>query len=119
MQFRDPRAQRRHPLVDPMVVSEMRRCLGDGIEFQGELLNFRKDGAPLNNRLRLIPMHGDDGSLTHVIAIQLFSDANIDPSNISYPVYKQQSSHIILVARAQQILKLSDRHMHRFIIVFY
>jgi flavin-binding kelch repeat F-box protein 1 len=76
-----------------MVVSEMRRCLSDGIEFQGELLNFRKDGAPLNNRLRLIPMHGDDGSLTHIIAIQLFSDANIDPSNISYPVYKQQTNH--------------------------
>ncbi|CAN6363118.1 unnamed protein product [Urochloa humidicola] len=93
LQFRDPRAQRRHPLVDPMVVSEIRRCLNEGIEFQGELLNFRKDGAPLYNRLRLIPMHGDDGSVTHVIGIQLFSEANIDLSNISYPVYKQQSSH--------------------------
>jgi len=92
-QFRDPRAQRRHPLVDPMIVSEIRRCLNAGIEFQGELLNFRKDGAPLYNRLRLIPMHGDDGSVTHVIGIQLFSEANIDLSNISYPVYKQQSNH--------------------------
>nr|CAB3489988.1 unnamed protein product [Digitaria exilis] len=76
-----------------MVVSEIRRCLNEGIEFQGEVLNFRKDGAPVYNRLRLIPMHGDDGSVTHVIGIQLFSEPNIDLSNISYPVYKQQSSH--------------------------
>ncbi|KAL6842903.1 hypothetical protein ACP4OV_027216 [Aristida adscensionis] len=93
LQFRDPHAQRRHPLVDPMVVSEIRRCLNEGIEFQGELLNFRKDGAPLYNRLRLIPMHGEDGSVTHIIGIQMFSEANIDLSNISYPVYKQQSNH--------------------------
>ncbi|CAD6256792.1 unnamed protein product [Miscanthus lutarioriparius] len=93
LQFRDPRAQRRHPLVDPMVVSEIRRCLNEGIEFQGELLNFRKDGAPLYNRLRLIPMHGDDGCVTHVIGIQLFSEANIDLSSVSYPVYKQQSNN--------------------------
>ncbi|KAM3753282.1 hypothetical protein ACB098_03G082400 [Castanea mollissima] len=35
LQYRDPRAQRRHPLVDPVVVSEIRRCLEEGSEFQG------------------------------------------------------------------------------------
>ncbi|XP_011070562.1 adagio protein 3 isoform X2 [Sesamum indicum] len=60
LQFRDPRAKRRHPLVDPVVVSEIRRCLEEGVEFQGELLNFRKDGTPLVNRLRLMPIHSDD-----------------------------------------------------------
>ncbi|XP_021672257.2 adagio protein 3 isoform X2 [Hevea brasiliensis] len=34
LQYRDPRAQRRHPLVDPGVVSEIRRCLEEGFEFQ-------------------------------------------------------------------------------------
>ncbi|XXG51196.1 hypothetical protein AAC387_Pa02g5022 [Persea americana] len=67
LQFRDPRAQRRHPLVDPVVVSDIRRCLEEGLEFQGELLNFRKDGTPLMNRLRLTPIHGDDGVVTHII----------------------------------------------------
>ncbi|CAA6658630.1 unnamed protein product [Spirodela intermedia] len=89
LQFRDPHAQRRHPLVDPVVVSEIRRCLEEGIEFQGELLNFRKDGAPLVNRLRLMPIHGDDGFVTHVIGVQLFSEANIDLNRLSYPVFKQ------------------------------
>nr|AML78440.1 putative LOV domain-containing protein [Maianthemum sp. BC-2016] len=90
LQFRDPQAQRRHPSVDPMVVSEIHRCLEEGTEFQGELLNFRKDGTPLVNRLRLMPI-GDDGIITHIIAIQIFSEANIDFNHLSYPVFKQPS----------------------------
>nr|AML77956.1 putative LOV domain-containing protein [Sanchezia sp. BC-2016] len=89
LQFRDPRAKRRHPLVDPVVVSEIRRCLEEGIEFQGELLNFRKDGMPLVNRLRLMPIHSDDGVVTHVIGIQIFSEAKLDLNNVSYPVFKE------------------------------
>ncbi|MQM00461.1 hypothetical protein Taro_033195 [Colocasia esculenta] len=89
LQFRDPRVQRRHPLVDPVVVSEIRRCLEEGIEFQGELLNFRKDGTPLVNRIRLMPIHGDDGFVTHVIGVQLFSEVNIDLNRLSYPVFKK------------------------------
>ncbi|KAL8152503.1 hypothetical protein V2J09_010263 [Rumex salicifolius] len=43
-----------------------------------EVLNFRKDGSPLMNRLRLTPIYGDDDSITHVIGIQFFSETNID-----------------------------------------
>ncbi|KAM6562125.1 hypothetical protein CsatB_022123 [Cannabis sativa] len=92
LQYRDPRAQRRHPLVDPVVVSEIRRCLVEGIEFQGELLNFRKDGTPLVNRLRLAPIHDDDGIVTHVIGIQVFAEAKIDLNRLSYPVFKETCS---------------------------
>ncbi|KAB2015454.1 hypothetical protein ES319_D08G026400v1 [Gossypium barbadense] len=78
LQYRGPFAKRRHPLVDSSVVSEIRRCLEEGIEFQGELLNFRKDGSPLMNKLRLTPIYGDDGIITHVIGIQIFTEVNID-----------------------------------------
>ncbi|XP_074556728.1 adagio-like protein 3 [Curcuma longa] len=91
LQFRDPRAQRRHPLVDPMVVAEIHRCLEEGIEFHGEILNFRKDGTPLVNRLRLMPIYGDDGFVTHIIGIQIYSEANIDLNHLSYPVFKHSS----------------------------
>ncbi|KAK9105897.1 hypothetical protein Scep_022741 [Stephania cephalantha] len=95
LQYRDPHAQRRHPLVDPVVVSEIRRCLEEGVEFQGELLNFSKDGTPLVNRLRLMPIHGDDGIVSHVIGIQVFSEAKTDLNRVSYPVFKQSSHHQI------------------------
>ncbi|KAE8719249.1 Adagio protein 3 [Hibiscus syriacus] len=89
LQYRDQCAQRRHPLVDPFVVSEIRRCLEDGIEFQGELLNFRKDGTPLVNILKIAPIRDDDGIVTHIIGIQVFSEAKLDLNRISYPVFKE------------------------------
>ncbi|KAF3786496.1 Adagio protein 1 [Nymphaea thermarum] len=78
LQYRGPFAQRRHPLVDSTVISEIRKCLQEGIPFQGDLLNFRKDGSPLMNRLRLQPIYGDDDVITHIIGTQFFTEANID-----------------------------------------
>ncbi|CAM8954075.1 unnamed protein product [Rhodiola kirilowii] len=101
LQSKDPRSQRRHPLVDPAVISEIRRCVEEGVEFFGELLNFRKDGTPLINRLRLTPIRDDDGTITHIIGIQVFSEANIDLSRVSYPVFKEVSGHQ---------LKMLDKH---------
>nr|GLL20182.1 putative LOV domain-containing protein [Ipomoea trifida]GMC58347.1 putative LOV domain-containing protein [Ipomoea batatas] len=78
LQSRGPFAKRRHPLVDSTVVAEIRRCLEQGLEFQGELLNFRKDGTPLMNRLRLTPIYGDDDTITHIIGIQFFTEVILD-----------------------------------------
>ncbi|XP_073140314.1 adagio protein 1 [Henckelia pumila] len=78
LQCRGPYAKRRHPLVDSTVVAEIRRCLEVGIEFRGELLNFRKDGSPLMNRLHMTPIYGEDETLTHIIAIQVFIEVNLD-----------------------------------------
>lgn len=38
-----------------------------------------------------MPIHGDDGFVTHIIGVQLFSEANIDLNRLSYPVFKQTS----------------------------
>ncbi|CAM8911197.1 hypothetical protein QQ045_032373 [Rhodiola kirilowii] len=78
LQCRGPFAKRRHSLVDATVISEIRRCMDVGAEFEGELLNFRKDGSPMMNRLRLTPIYGDDEVITHIIGIQFFTDANLD-----------------------------------------
>nr|AML78547.1 putative LOV domain-containing protein [Podocarpus coriaceus] len=92
LQYRGPFAQRRHPLVDSVVVSEIRRCLDEGIGFQGELLNFRKDGTPLMNRLRLTPIHADDGTVTHIMGIQLFTEAKIELGPLPSPFVKEVSA---------------------------
>nr|AML78247.1 putative LOV domain-containing protein [Isoetes tegetiformans] len=99
LQYRGPFSQRRHPLVDSGTVSEIRRCIAEGIEFQGQLLNFHKDGTPLMNRLCLTPIRGEDGIVTHIIGIQLFSEIKLDlgplPSSrwdtLSYSMVKRQS----------------------------
>nr|AML77528.1 putative LOV domain-containing protein [Pellia neesiana] len=89
LQFRGPYAQRRHPLVDPATVAEIRRCLDEGIEFRGELLNFRKDGTPLTNKLCMTPIHSEDGTITHVIGIQSFTEAKLDIGPLPFPPWKE------------------------------
>ncbi|CAL9098033.1 unnamed protein product [Musa textilis] len=78
LQCRGPFAQRRHPLVDSLVVADVRKRLEEGIEFQGDLLNFRKDGSPLMNRLQVTPIYGDDETITHYMGIQFFTDTDVD-----------------------------------------
>ncbi|KAE9591255.1 putative PAS domain, F-box domain, galactose oxidase/kelch, beta-propeller [Lupinus albus] len=111
LQCRGPFAKRRHPLVESTVVSEIRRCLEEGVEFQGELLNFRKDGSPLMNRLRLTPIFGD-GEITHVIGIQFFTEANIDLGPVQGFAIKEsaKSSDRFSLLRP---LPLEDRNVTR------
>nr|AML79450.1 putative LOV domain-containing protein [Lindsaea microphylla] len=89
LQYRGPFAKRRHPLVDTTVVSRMRQCLEHGLEFQGELLNFRKDGTPMMNRLCLTPIHSDDGTVSHMIGIQFFVEASIDVGTAAFALLKE------------------------------
>nr|ACT22763.1 ZEITLUPE [Allium cepa] len=78
LQCRGPFAQRRHPLVDSAVTSEIRKCIESGLSFQGDILNFKKDGSPVMNRLQLSPIFGDDDEVTHYLGIQFVTEANID-----------------------------------------
>nr|AML77912.1 putative LOV domain-containing protein [Lomandra longifolia] len=88
LQCRGPYAQRRHPLVDSTIVAEIRRCLESGISFQGDLLNFKKDGSPLMNRLQLTPIYGDD-EITHFLGIQFFTEAHVDLGPLSGSFIKE------------------------------
>ncbi|KAH7671732.1 clock-associated PAS protein ZTL protein [Dioscorea alata] len=115
LQCRGPFAQRRHPLVDSTVVSEIRRCLEEGCEFQGDLLNFRKDGSPLMNRLRLTPIYGEDDTITHVIGIQFFSEANIDlgPPAGSVKESMRSSNRFATDHAAYQLISAGHGHICR------
>ncbi|KAI4344427.1 hypothetical protein L6164_011656 [Bauhinia variegata] len=116
LQCRGPFAKRRHPFVDSSVVSEIRRCLEEGIEFQGELLNFRKDGSPLMNRLRLTPIYGDDQTITHVIGIQFFTEANIDLGPVFGSTIKEStksSDRFHSILSSLRSLPVGDRNVSR------
>nr|AML76532.1 putative LOV domain-containing protein [Anthoceros agrestis] len=89
LQNRGPFAQRRHPLVDATTISEIRRCISEGVEFEGELLNFRKDGTPLINKLFLTPILDDEGAVTHVIGVQSFAEAKIGMGPLSNAILKE------------------------------
>lgn len=59
---------------DPETLALMRSSLAEGRPFCGEILNYRKDGTPFSNALRISPVSGDDGAISHFISVH--SDAN-------------------------------------------
>lgn len=56
--------------TDPEVVATIRRTLAAHEECVVELLNYRKDGTPFWNRLSIVPIFDDEGTLTHFVGFQ-------------------------------------------------
>ncbi len=58
------------PETDPIVAEKLRGALqGDGY-FDGEILNYRKDGTTFWNALQISPIHNERGELTGFLGIQ-------------------------------------------------
>jgi PAS domain S-box-containing protein len=58
------------PGSDRGVVAQVREAVREGRPFQGELLNYRKDGTPFVNALSLAPVRDAEGRLTHFVGVQ-------------------------------------------------
>lgn len=56
--------------TNPATVRQMRSALKEHQKFRGEILNYRKDGMPFWNSLRLSPVFDDNKTLTHFVGIQ-------------------------------------------------
>jgi diguanylate cyclase (GGDEF)-like protein/PAS domain S-box-containing protein len=58
------------PGSDPEMLGAMRSRLANGESFRGDILNYRKNGAPFWNALTISPLRDDDGLITHFVSIQ-------------------------------------------------
>ncbi|MFH1498267.1 MAG: response regulator [Verrucomicrobiota bacterium] len=58
------------PQTDPQTVALMRDALTAGRPFEGELLNYRKDGTSFWNQLSLTPVLDADGRVINIIGVQ-------------------------------------------------
>jgi len=58
------------PDTEPWVIDEMRTCMERGEPFEGEAINYRKDGTPYVNQWSIAPVHDEEGSLTHWVSVQ-------------------------------------------------
>jgi len=56
--------------ADPRVVAEIKNTMQKGKPFQGEMLNFKKEGEKYWNLLRMAPVRDPHGSVTHYVGIQ-------------------------------------------------
>ncbi len=58
------------PDTDPETLAAIRATIAHGETFQDEILNYRKDGTPFWNLLRISPIRSADGTVTHYVGIQ-------------------------------------------------
>lgn len=58
------------PATEPWVLQSMRKHLEQGSPFEGEAINYRKDGTPYVNHWSIAPVHNRDGTITHWVSVQ-------------------------------------------------
>lgn len=58
------------PTTDRAVLDRMRAALRAGEPFQGEAVNYRKDGSAYTVEWLITPVHGDDGRIAHWVSAQ-------------------------------------------------
>ena len=56
--------------TDPQTVQQMREAIREGRPFRGVILNYRKDGTPFWNGLKLMPVVDGEGHLKHFVGLQ-------------------------------------------------
>lgn len=58
------------PATETWVLDTLRRRLDAGEPFEGEAINYRKDGTPFVNHWSISPVTNDNGVVTHWLSIQ-------------------------------------------------
>lgn len=58
------------PGTAPDAVRAIRDALSRGEKFQGDILNYRKDGSPFWNALKITPLLDESGQVTHFVSVQ-------------------------------------------------
>lgn len=52
------------------VLKELRQKLDEGDVFHGKTYNYRKDGSEFIMEWKIVPIHGEEGVISHYLAIQ-------------------------------------------------
>ncbi|MBD1899490.1 PAS domain S-box protein [Trichocoleus sp. DQ-A3] len=56
--------------TDPQAIAQIRQAIAEQKEIQTTLLNYRKDGQPFWNELRISPVFSDEGNLLYFVGLQ-------------------------------------------------
>jgi len=56
--------------TDESELRRLRRRLEAGERFEGETVNYRKDGTPFVNHWSIAPVHGEDGGIDYWVSVQ-------------------------------------------------
>jgi len=69
--------------TDPEAVRALREAIERGAEITADILNYKKDGTPFWNRLRIRPLFSESGEIEYFVGLQNpvdRSEARAEPS---------------------------------------
>lgn len=89
------------PNTDPKTVSQIRECIEKRIPFEGEILNYKKDGTVFWNFLRLYHITNKDNLVTHMVGFQADITARKQAES-QFQTLVEQSPAIIYTAELRQ-----------------
>lgn len=75
------------PNTDQAVIDELRKCLATGRYFEGQTVNYRKDGVAYYVRWNISPIRDQNGIITHFVSVQ---------NNISDSIKQLQFRNLLL-----------------------
>jgi len=58
------------PDTEPWILHRLRRQLQQGRKFEGEAINYKKDGTPFINHWSITPVYDEDDTITHWVSVQ-------------------------------------------------
>lgn len=96
------------PDTDPDTVAQIRETLAAEATFNGEILNYRKDGTPYWNRIRISPIRDAGGAVTHYAGIL----SDITAQKQSQEELLAQRSQLAHVARVATMGELTAALAH-------
>jgi len=85
--------------TDPNTVSQIREAIAQKQLFQGEILNYKKDGTPFWNLMQISPIKDTQGVVTHYVGI--VSDIT-EHKRIQQKLHEQRD-HLTHIARVNAV----------------
>ncbi len=103
------------PDTDRAEGERLKRKLADGQTFEGETVNYRKDGTPYHLRWQVTPLRDEDGEISHFVSVQEdITDRKRTEEQLRYQALHDPltglANRTLLTDRVEQGLARSDRH---------
>lgn len=89
------------PATDPNTIAQIDACITAQTPFEGEILNYKKDGTPFWNQLRISYIFNSNGKMTHVVGLQSDVTAR-KKAETQYQTLVEQNPAIIYTAGLHQ-----------------
>ncbi len=99
------------PGSSAQTIVDIRRALDANEGFQGDILNYRKDGSTFWNQLTIDPVHDEQGDLSHFVGILrdiTVHRAQQERLNLAQQIFAQSREGLVITDAQHQIIMVNS-----------